>query len=93
MCELRLNMSGIVILAVRFQLKQLKKQPKKEIRLELVPFKPEIFFRLLFLTRLPKTDTVLPYPVLLLSFLMHSLLEVSIKAQNLKIHKLYKQEN
>ena len=35
-CELRINMSGIVILAVCFQFKQLKKQPekKKKFRLE-----------------------------------------------------------
>ena len=34
MCELRINMSKIVILAVCFQLKQSKKQPEKKFRLE-----------------------------------------------------------
>ena len=34
MCELRINMSEIMILAVCFQLKQLKKQPEKKFRLE-----------------------------------------------------------
>ena len=33
-CELRINMSEIVILVVGHQLKQLKKQPEKKFRLE-----------------------------------------------------------
>ena len=44
-CELRINMREIIVLAVCFQLKQLKKQPKK---IQACPVQAGIFFRLLF---------------------------------------------